>query len=105
MNREIKFRVWDEVQKQMRNVELLPLPSKDILMQFTGLTDKLGKEVYKGDIVRIKDGENEFFVVLWNKAYLQFQFINNNKMFELPDIEEKQIEVISNIYENPELLK
>jgi YopX protein/Resolvase, N terminal domain len=66
MNREIKFRAWHKQVKALKPVEwinlkgdLLKVPfygnwakSSCVLMQYTGLKDKNGKEIYEGDIVK-----------------------------------------------------
>ena len=85
-----------------------------ILMQFTGLHDKNGKEIWEGDIIRIldvaTDGSNyyENFVVEWDQKYASFEAEKNNNNFpyfseELQD-KGNPIEVIGNIWENPELI-
>jgi|SRR3990167_5855617 len=121
--KEIKFRAWDKRAKMMkfgffvgsidgkaRAVERiepvqLSLPDDDLkLMQFTGLKDKNGKEIYEGDILSSKPltkketeriGTSNNIVVEWNKEYACFNI-------GYPEYEH---EIIGNIYENPELLK
>ena len=105
-NRIIKFRVWDNnfkhmllandikfVDGRMIGAKGVNWDSKVAVMQYTGLHDKNGVEIYEGDV---------------------YIALNNKKMVvEMPCIyyEEvegyfsyKTIEVIGNIYQNPELL-
>ena len=82
------------------------------LMQFTGLLDKLGKEIYEGDLLKKEDAESPR-VVKWtdqNGAY----FVLSNSATEKVDwddcltterIETYGYEIIGNIYSNPELIK
>lgn len=63
------------------------------LLQFTGLLDKNGKEIYEGDI--ISDGTFTF-PVTWDEKECRFNGI---------DSLEGSAKIIGNIYENPELLK
>ena len=102
--REIKFRAWDKIQKKMipewfsihKNHEPLEF------MQFTGLKDKNGKEIYEGDVVK---GD---YRVIWKQKFASFGLVHPSWLFvhyfgEAADPEE--CEVIGNIYESPELLK
>ena len=83
------------------------------LMQFTGLLDKNGKEIYEGDVVNHADcpdgpsHEVHIYSILWNdsgfallspKSEIPTSFILDKKWGVL-------LEIIGNIYENPELLK
>ena len=79
----------------------------DTIGQYTGMTDKDGKKIFEGDIVRSYDpdypesqidcgvGQVEFFAGLW---YVSGEV--NNGLYELYTISCKELEVIGNIHDN-----
>jgi len=71
------------------------------LMQYTGLKDKNGKEIYEGDIVRFWDVDGIAFstVVKWDKELARFLFYDGDEGFTA--YPENDYEVIGNIHENP----
>ena len=136
--REIKFRAWNKEKKKIYRFDDLQYCNeynllafglnkddyeKDggqycnlscdiddlIIMQFTGLKDKQGKEIYEGDIgkLTIQFGDyppfNEYGVMTFNEeAFYSFKFEAET---DYGNGDVKSVEVIGNIYENPELLK
>jgi len=106
--REIKFRIWDiNARKWLKsfNTNLLDIHEFNLakIMQYTGLKDKNNKEIYEGDIFHI-GSKKILYVVEWIDCGLKGRQIKNKSWIGL-DYWKDDIEVIGNIYENPELLK
>lgn len=117
MNRDIKFRAWDEVSEKMlnwnefldtnmKNTFIAPESTGLILMQYTGLHDKNGKEIYEGDIVKYRDSRGQHIEkVIFDKGcfYAGMHWGSSTRI--APKLINTRItEVIGNIYDNPELL-
>lgn len=118
--RDIKFRCWydNKIHKVVdidfgyEKINLLGADiisfNEGVLMQFIGLHDKNGKEIYEGDII---SNGYEKCIVVWVKEYAGFMLKLINKEYEdkewtNPMIDlRKDEEVIGNIYENSDLLK
>lgn len=118
MQREIKFRAWDIDGRTMvygdvaRNcIPLAEINPEITVMQYTGLKDKNGKEIYEGDIVQdtyeIKEEEIKLFKqeVFWCKEAAGFCVRPSSPFAYVGLTTSEHKEVIGNIYENKELLK
>jgi len=122
--KEIKFRAWDLDKKIMFNACFVGIgkvfsmtktfkPSKQlenvIVMQYTGLKDKNGKEIYEGDIVKIGTLEGSpLGAIEWDNNLCEYKIPNNKKYIfgeeNVTSFHSSAFEVIGNIYKTPELL-
>ena len=146
MNRQLKFRVWSKILERFLSkeeycfdfdgkliwvditdpekqvVQLIAVPEQNyIVQQSTGLTDKNGKEIYEGDIVRttgrglykiLSDGQPEythgiikFFCSAWKicQKDIGASDVGNYTCCD-GGHDEDSLEVLGNIFENSELL-
>jgi len=125
----LKFRAWDLIENRMlqwgdiMNLpawEIFPgTPDAFIVMQYTGLKDMNGKEIYEGDIIDIHQTVNgcNLFVIVWSDIGFSARYLIDGEISreyeygieELLDVYigkyEKSVEVVGNIYENHELLE
>jgi len=118
--REIKFRAWNDISKEMlyhgKDIQGLiwwnefgeiQSLAKAELMQSTGLKDKNGKEIYEGDILAAPHTYN-IEIIYKNGGFLMefFDDIGEKCEYHLNKelIEQDDLEIIGNKYENPELL-
>jgi uncharacterized phage protein (TIGR01671 family) len=123
-NRQLKFRVWDKKYKEfvhwtdashddgvmsgIFNLNTIPQFSHCILLQFTGLKDCQGKDIYEGDIVEWQFRGN------WIIVYQGYRFCGKDATGFCVGFQDKilfdqtanhqLVKVIGNIYENPELI-
>jgi len=122
--REIKFRAWDSINKiwidpfkliLMRCGSVQSVESLDgeiygthqvFLNQYTGLKDRNGKEIYEGDVLRGYGSAIKRFVVSFSNGsfVLYHNFGRWGLLSRIFEIEELPVEIIGNLYENPELL-
>lgn len=129
MSREIKFRAWETTSKEMfyqvrcggmfDNIATAPttwngsdwvhLTGGEFteVMQYIGIVDKNGKEIYEGDIVNIDAfgaEEDGYFLVKFENESARYILSGDRLVYDFDNIYGNECEIIGNIYENPQLL-
>lgn len=123
MEREIKFRVWRPFKKAIEPVTLLMwgdiitngalrqicTPESDldatsqvVLMQFAGLLDKNGNEIYEGDVIS-HSSELLMQVVYEINAFKFIGIKDKEQKISLITNDNEYVEILGNIYEHPHL--
>ncbi len=80
-------------------VSAIGIREKAIVMQYTGLKDKNGKEIYEGDV--LEDSEHFYSRVEWCQTHCMWYASDYGSLEEFT---QDNVAVIGNIHENPELL-
>jgi len=117
--REIKFRAWEKDKREIISVYDIDFKTKMInirtgawrtfyeieLMQYTGLKDEKGKEVYEGDVIIDHNGKG-IIECIDSVASFRVNYKNGEAKWFIDYMEfDGWIEVVGNIYENPELME
>jgi uncharacterized phage protein (TIGR01671 family) len=107
--REIKFRFWDALDEKMLNdidIEEYTLHAlRDFegeILQYTGLKDKNGVEIYEGDVVKIETFNPQIYQVGFDRGGFCFYNEGDSYYHDVKYLD--KCTVIGNIFQNPELL-
>lgn len=124
--RAIRFRLWDKkhasfVNEPYHAISLLGTiqieghstvePNRYVIQQFTGLTDKNGKDIYEGDICFLESSYHKVYEVYWNDdrwglRHGELNDYDNGDYYRGDDINNwHEWEVVGTVYEHPDLLK
>lgn len=126
-----RYRAWNKATKEMHEVDdivSIDIEKKQIyvktlffnqlnhyvfdavvLMQSTGFRDKNGKEIFEGDILKVTNLSSWLEVVSFNNNKAMFvskkikREIEESPLYDLFNTDIFEVEIIGNIYENPEL--
>src|ERR1044071_6834294 len=114
VQRKIKFRVWNEKNQEIQDEDyfscLGSMLEAENVMQYTGIDDINGVEIYEGDIINTDSGGKRIVIWITNRAGFMLVtpyrytispiYINFTKSSG-----KRKLEVLGNIFEDKELLR
>jgi len=126
---DVKYRAWDYKEKRMVKVLAIDWEHQTIsyeadinhegmsgfercyhqplenfeLLQFTGVKDKNGQEIYEGDI--LKNSFGSLYEVKWVSSMTSFMCSPLKVVYEVRHLDNLDTEVVGNVFENTELLR
>lgn len=115
--REIKCRGWDKQYKNMIgpfSIDFIAHCEWDYKegeiewLEYTGLKDKNGVDIYESDVIRVCKNDKGYFEVVFKNAYVGGWLLKHSAEHDFLSLGargQSDIEVIGNIHENPELLE
>lgn len=123
MAEKLKYRAWDKINKKMLSWEeilntnikdIFTMPENEnlILTEYVGICDKNGKEIYRNDIIKLKNKNDEFneypkiALIIWSEENLAYNLISPNRILEHENLSYYlngyDLEIIGHIYEIPD---
>lgn len=114
---ELPFKFWYITEQRFLNNDdiylktsnniyvLFGTPEKIKPLQYTGIKDKNGVEIYEGDIVIFDEQEGKMLEIKYKENVASFVMRNNKFCWHFSSLDYKELEVAGNIYQNPELLE
>ncbi|MGC7872143.1 YopX family protein [Desulfosporosinus sp. SYSU MS00001] len=114
--KELKFRVWDKVRQKMFKPQAISFDTQTLapfavsvpgrswepaekfdLLQWTGLSDAKGSNVYEGDVISIS---SVMYQVIWNKSIGGFELLEAGSSFKRNIIDVGIGEIVGDPYQN-----
>lgn len=119
MPKTLKFKAWDKTDKKIEDVFMIDFqfeeaelryttrPFEDIvLLEYTGILDKNGKEIYENDLIK-SNKSGKIYKVVWNVSSLAFEIHNIKNQHEsmlFINCLFNSYKVIGNVFENYEVI-
>ena len=101
-NKKEKWYIVPEYASDLYTFEI----DEKTICQYTGMTDKNNNKIWENDVVEYRDFTDEKYVVVWETSKAMFEHQQYGcSIMNFDELSGMDVEVIGNIFDNPELLK